>query len=402
MTRICRLGDVCEIDMGQAPAGAAYNSDARGWPLVAGAGDFGELYPAPKKFTEQAPKLSRPGDIILGIRATIGEKVLSDGVYCLGRGVAGLRPKEELDARYLWHWLTYIGPTLAAKARGATFKQVNKTDIAELRIPLPDPAEQRRIAADLDGAFALERARERALLELDDLTAAIFFELFGDTEDCEWPIETVASIAASNSAAIRTGPFGSQLLHSEFVADGIAVLGIDNAVHNEFRWDKRRFITEEKYAQLRRYTVKPGDVLITIMGTCGRCAVVPDEIPTAINTKHLCCITLDREKCLPVFLHAYFLRHRLARRYLSQRAKGAIMAGLNMEIIKKMPILLPPLPAQHEFARRVAAVDKMRTRQRGSLVEMRRLIESLTYRAFRGDRGEAPSGAAEAVYALSA
>ncbi len=306
-------------------------------------------------------------------------------MYCLGRGVAALRARSSLESRFLWHWLAHSAPCLAAKAKGATFKQVNREDIAELEIELPPLAEQRRIVEILDKAEALRAKRRAALAQLDFLTQSLFLDLFGDPDAKGWPMSDIAGVVNAADGGIRTGPFGSQLLHSEFTAEGIAVLGIDNAVANEFRWGERRFISEEKYRQLKRYTVRPGDVLITIMGTCGRCAVVPDDIPPAINTKHLCCITLDSSKCLPIFLHAYFLRHPTALRYLSQTAKGAIMSGLNMGLIKGMPIPLPPVSLQREFARRITAVEKLKTAQRAALAELDALFASLQHRAFRGE-----------------
>lgn len=273
-----------------------------------------------------------------------------------------------------------LGQGSAERRRSIPFQR-----LAQVRVPVPEIEEQWRIAVVLDHADMMRTKRLDALARLDDLESSIFLEMFGDVESRRWPTTTVAKIASPDKGSIRTGPFGSQLLRDEFVDDGIAVLGIDNAVTNEFRWRGERFITNGKYQKLRRYTVRPGDVLITIMGTCGRCAIVPDDIPTAINTKHLCSITLDRERCLPEFLHSYFLRHPSAKRYLTHEAKGAIMSGLNTGIIKNLPIPIPPLGLQHEFARRVEAMGRFKAQHRAHLAELDALFASLQYRAFRGE-----------------
>jgi type I restriction enzyme S subunit len=379
-----RLNQVASIIMGQAPAGESYNTTGDGWPLIAGAGDFKDGKLAPVKYTSQASKLSEPGDIILSIRASIGDKVTADDVYCLGRGVAGIRAGKLLSSRYLWHWLTSVEGELANKGKGATFKQVNRNDIGELSIPMPPLDEQKRIAEVLDEADSLRVRRRTSIAFINDLTRSVFLEMFGDTAS-EFRTVTVGDLATPRRNSIRTGPFGSQLLHGEFVESGIPVLGIDNAVNNEFRWAKRRFITEEKYQKLSRYRVFPGDVIITIMGTCGRCAVVPEDVGLAINTKHLCCISLDRSKCLPEFLHSYFLMHPIARSYLEQTAKGAIMDGLNMNIIKAMPVALPPLDQQERYVAVAREVQEQRLRQLRHLEGLEELFGSLQARAFRGE-----------------
>jgi len=297
-----------------------------------------------------------------------------------------ITPGPRLDKNYLAHYLATpdMVALAAARATGANLPRLSPGELAKFEIPLPPLDEQRRIAAILDHADALRAKRREALAHLDDLIQSIFLDMFVGDGSEDWPLVTIEEIAAEAKGSIRTGPFGSQLLHSEFVDEGVAVLGIDNAVANDFKWRERRFITKQKYAKLLRYTVRPGDVLITIMGTCGRCAVVPDDIPLAINTKHLCCITVNRDICLPVFLHASFLSHPVARAYLQRTAKGAIMSGLNMAIIKGMPLTLPPLALQARFAQRLEAVQASRNLHHASNEELDSLFASLQARAFSG------------------
>jgi type I restriction enzyme S subunit len=276
---------------------------------------------------------------------------------------------------------------------GAGVPTLNRNNIHEEKIYIPESiVEQRRIVAILDEAFAgIAAAKENAeqnLKNISEIFKSWFNAVSSPSEQESWTKKTVSELVAPQKGAMRTGPFGSQLLHTEFVDKGIAVLGIDNAVENEFSWGKKRFITEEKYQQMKRYKVNPNDVLITIMGTCGRCAVVPEDIQTAINTKHLCCITLNKKKCLPWYLHTYFLYHPLAQDFLSKHAKGAIMAGLNMGIIKELPVLLPHIEKQNEIVANFHFFKKESQRLESlyqqKLSNLEELKKSLLQQAFSG------------------
>lgn len=390
-----RLDECTEIVAGGTPK-TSVDSFWGGHICWATPKDLGDLEgthisDTPRKLTQaglknSAARLLPPNSVLFSSRAPIGHVALNTVPMATNQGFKSFIPKQHiLVPGFLYWWLRTNRTFLESLGNGATFKEVSKSVVSRIEIPLPPLPEQRRIAEVLDRAENLRVKRRYSISQLESLLQGVFIEYFERKNAKEWQLETIGDVVHPDNGSIRTGPFGSQLLTSEFVDSGIAVLGIDNVVTNEFRWGERRFITERKYHALKRYTVRPGDVLITIMGTCGRCAVVPDDIPIAINTKHLCCITLNPKKCLPVFLHEYFLRHSTAKKYLENRAKGAIMAGLNMGLIEAMPILLPPMEVQKEFARRIAAVEKLKAAHRASLAEHDALFASLQHRAFRGD-----------------
>ena len=272
-------------------------------------------------------------------------------------------------------------------SKGTTRTRVNLSSIRTIEIPLPPTLDdQKRIAALLSKADTLRRQRHESIQLTEKLVQSIFVKMFiSNPDSAAWVPRDINWMARNEKGAIRTGPFGSQLLHSEFVGKGIAVLGIDNAVKNRFEWGQPRFISPKKYQNLKRYKVFPGDLIITIMGTLGRCAIVPDNIPEAINTKHLCCITLDQEKCIPEFLHACLLHHPDVLRQLGVRVKGAVMPGLNMGIIKELEFPLPPIELQKQFKRTIDASVSVQANSEESHRSMETLFGSLQQGAFRGE-----------------
>ncbi|BBD53558.1 restriction modification system DNA specificity subunit [Planktothrix agardhii NIES-204] len=299
--------------------------------------------------------------------------------FALGAdGVKVLETNKNIDTKFAFYYLKTL--YLPDVGYSRHFRFLKRTVI-----PVPPIASQRRIADILDKADEIIRKRKEAIALTEQLLKSTFLDMFyrKNLEDCQ--ITTLEKIISKNKNSIRTGPFGSQLLHSEFVDQGIAVLGIDNAVNNYFTWGKQRFITEEKYKQLKRYTVNSRDVIITIMGTCGKCAIIPENIPIAINTKHLCCISLNEEKCLPEFLHSYFLIHPHSKRYLSKYTKGAIMDGLNMTIIKQMPIPLFSINLQKKYKNIFDQTNSTLEKYKTNLQESENLFNSLLQKAFKGE-----------------
>ncbi|MCA9888590.1 MAG: restriction endonuclease subunit S [Anaerolineae bacterium] len=345
-----------------------------------------------EKFEELERYLVRPGDVLVTTMGTVGrsavappdiEKLIYDSHLFRMRV-----DQSKVFPKYLTYALNdfpELRHQILQRSRGAIMKGLNTTILKQCTIPLPPLAEQQRIAAILDKADALRQKRRAALARLDDLLQATFLDMFGDPFS-KLPRVKVEALARKRKGAIRTGPFGSQLLHSEFVEDpnGVMVLGIDNAVQNRFIVTDNRFITHEKYQQLRRYTVYPDDVLITIMGTCGRCSIVPEDIPLAINTKHLCCITLDHNKCLPIFLKHAFLAHPVVLKQLGVSERGAVMPGLNMGIIKSLEIPLPSMKAQIAFVAFVHKQQSLVAQSIESSNELDTIFRALQQHAFRG------------------
>ncbi len=382
-----KLGSVCKVVSGSTPKSKVpeyWDGDIK-WITPAELSDDSfiindsQRHISEKAVADTHLKSFPKGTVLLSSRAPIGKTAIAGcEMYC-NQGFKNLICSEYIDPKYLYFFLSSKTEYLNSLGRGATFKELSKSIVENIEIPLPSKMDQGQIAKTLELIKKLEELYFKQISECDNLVKSRFIEVFVENDVAsEWPYCTIADV----SNDMRTGPFGSALHHDEFVDSGVFVLGIDNAVENKFSYNRMRYITEEKYQQLKRYTVYPGDVIITIMGTVGRSAVIPADMPKAINTKHLACITPNVGIVNAQFLSCVFQIHPGIRAQLQNQSKGAIMNGLNLTIIKRLSFRIPPINLQNQFVEFYEQVDKSKLAIQKSLEQLEMLKKSLMQEYF--------------------
>jgi type I restriction enzyme S subunit len=295
----------------------------------------------------------------------------------------------DVDPDFLYYYLLNGFSLLNAKTVGGSIPHVSAAIWKAMRIPVPPRAVQQRIVSILSASEDLKDSSEQSVELIDWFYRNLYISTFyGSNPDfMSWEPMTFRDLALEKKSSFRTGPFGSQLRHSEFISDGVAVLGIDNVVENRFRWAQRRYISLEKYEKLKRYRVFPGDVLITIMGTVGRSCIVPADIPMSISTKHLVSITCDTSRFDPLFLSHTVIFHPDIRNQLERAGRGAIMDGLNMGIIKSLSFRAPPLDLQKQYSKKVQTIERAREANLRVRDESDTLLKALFSEYFAGRYG---------------
>ncbi len=141
-----KLGEIALVTMGQSPLSSYYNSEGIGLPLVQGNADVENRKTIIRFYTSMITKKGKSGDIIMSVRAPVGEISKATFECCRGRGVCSI----SFDNEYLYHYLIHFEKSWAKHSTGSTFDSVNSKQVKDLEIPIPiENTEQTRIATIL-------------------------------------------------------------------------------------------------------------------------------------------------------------------------------------------------------------------------------------------------------------
>lgn len=137
-----RLGDIAIITMGQSPESCFYNTEGRGMPFLQGSKTFGRIFPTFSFFTERTTKTALKGDVLMSVRAPVGDINIAPTDMCIGRGLCSIRMKNG-NQKYLFYLLKNNIHNILSKQNGTVFASVNRKDLESLELYVLNEEEQK-------------------------------------------------------------------------------------------------------------------------------------------------------------------------------------------------------------------------------------------------------------------
>lgn len=177
-----KLSEIADITMGQSPKSVYYNTVGEGMPFLQGNRTFGRRYPVFDTYTSMVTKIAKAGDVIMSVRAPVGDLNYTPVDMCLGRGVCSIRMKNG-NQDYLYYLMKHNVPHLINKENGTVFGSVNRNDISELEVEIVDDEKQKVIARMLSMIDDKIDENEKINNNLEEQLSALFVNMFGHSID---------------------------------------------------------------------------------------------------------------------------------------------------------------------------------------------------------------------------
>lgn len=224
----------------------------------------------------------------------------------------------------------------ANQSTGTKMPRAEWKTVSQTLVALPTKEEQTAIATALSDTDALIAGLEKLIAKKRNIKQGAMQELLRPKEG--WVEKSFVDIIMKRDG-IKIGPFGSQLKKELLVDGGYKVYGQENVYDRDMNLGNR-FITKDHFQKLKSCELIPGDFIISMMGTIGKCMIVPDNIERGIMDSHLIRLRLDKSIVAAAFLYHFFSSATL-KRQVSNLSVGGIMDGLSSKVIKLLTVPLP-------------------------------------------------------------
>lgn len=385
---MAKLGDIATIQSGGTPARsiAEYWEDGTiPWVKISDIKSK-HLNQTEEMITEaglenSSAKIFPKGTILYTIFATLGETSILEINAATNQAIAGI---SITDSRvlpdYLYYYLLSQKIHVQKIGRGVAQNNINMKLLRDFDVPLPSKEDQLNIIEQLNRVTELLFLRKQQLTKLDELIKARFVEMFGDPANNPHKWKTLSFKQAG--VRLSDGPFGSNLKSAHYTDSGVRVIRLGNIGVGKFIDNDRSYISLSHYECLKKYTCRAGEIVIGTLGEPNlRACIIPSNIKYAVN-KADCVHYIPN----PTLLNTYFVcqyincpeTSLLATKMIHGQTRSRVSSGQ----LAQLPIFVPPLSLQNQFAAFVAEVDKSKVEVQKALDQTQLLFDSLMQQYF--------------------
>ncbi len=382
--KISNLGDnnIADLIMGQSPPSSTYNNKGMGLPFLQGKAEFGEMYPKPTIACSVPVKIAEKNDILLSVRAPVGDVNINPFKSCIGRGLAAIRTKsDKLDFIFLFYYLKYTKKLFESLSSGSTFKSITKKEVEKFQILLPSVIEQEKIAEILLSVDESIKEVNRTIAKTEKLKNGLMHKLlrngighkeFKDTEigkiPKHWHITKLGNIIKQKKETVSP----CSIKTTKY----IGLEHIDSGNCKIKRWGNSSEVKSIKfqfkagdilYGKLRPYLNKAA--IAEWSGVCSTDILV-FEAKNRINN---------------IFI-LYLIHHPNTLRYAITTSTGTNHPRTSWRMLSKLKIPLPLLLEQNKIAEILSTVDERIQLLKEKKNKLKRIKKGLMNDLFSGEK----------------
>ena len=365
--------DVFDLQMGKTP-------DRKNFSLFEGDNTWVSIKDLDSKYISSSKecisdeaakniKLVKRGTVIMSFKLTVGKTAIAGKDLYTNEAIMAfnLRNGYDIDASFLYYYLKNYRWEGSNKAvMGIT---LNKATISKHKIAIPPKPTQLSIVSELDKLNELIRIKKEQLKDYDTLAQSIFYEMFGDPVENEkgWKVKKLMEVCD-----VRDGTHDSP----KYVeSSNYMLITSKNIVNRAISFDDVNYITEEDYNNInKRSKVDNGDILMPMIGTIGNPVIVYLDNLHKFSIKNVALIKFLHNTSI---LNRYLLELMISesfRRYLLSLNKGGNQKFVALGTIRRMDIILPPLPLQQSFAHKIEQIDRQKAAVQRTIKDLETLL----------------------------
>lgn len=366
-----KLGEVCNITMGQSPDGKSIN-DNEGVEFHQGKTCFGERTLGVSSLFSNAPvKLAEAHSVLLCVRAPVGYPNITNRKICIGRGLCALYAKKDINNTFLFYSLLGKQSHFEKNATGSTFKAISSKVISNTEIPLPPKSTQLAIVSELDKINELIRLKKEQLKNYDNLAQSIFYEMFGDPVENEkgWEVKKLGEVSEFKNG-----------LNFNKIEDGhlIKFLGVSD-------FQNKKNISSDTLGHIslleevsEDYFLKTDDIVFVRSNgnkeLIGRCVKLTITEPTTYSGFCIRCRITD--EMIDKEFVACLLKIPTIKQLMTNSGRGCNISNLNQKVLGSIPIICPKIELQHLFAQRIEQIERQKSAVQKSITDLETLLAS--------------------------